>query len=125
MSPSPDPMRCWIAGVAALASMEWWWGLVVGIPLVYFFLFCNVFRVSRPLELLWAGVFVVLAGTTLVTGVPGWLPTSIVSVLVAALVVGAEMRKPSYHGVGWQSINPALPTWWGRRSPQAAILHDS
>ena len=22
-------------------------------------------------------------------------------------------RKPSYHGIGWQRINPRLRAWWG------------
>jgi hypothetical protein len=26
------------------------------------------------------------------------------------------MWKPSYHGVGWQWINPGLPTWWESRN---------
>jgi hypothetical protein len=30
-------------------------------------------------------------------------------------VVIVEMRKPSYHGVGWQRINPGLPAWWDAR----------
>jgi hypothetical protein len=32
-------------------------------------------------------------------------------------VVVAEMLKPSYHGVGWQRINPRLPEWWAENGP--------
>jgi len=28
------------------------------------------------------------------------------------ICVAVEMRKPSYHGVGWKWINPKLPEWW-------------
>jgi len=28
------------------------------------------------------------------------------------VVVVVQMRKPSYHGLGWQWINPELPNWW-------------
>ncbi|MEI8368878.1 MAG: hypothetical protein WCJ31_10655, partial [Planctomycetia bacterium] len=75
------------------------WGLAIGLPVVHFFLFCNVFRISRPLELLWAGVFLILAALTVVWGAPGWVATVVVSVFVACAVVIAEMCKPSYHGV--------------------------
>ena len=23
-----------------------------------------------------------------------------------------QMRRPSYHGVGWQKLNPRFPEWW-------------
>jgi hypothetical protein len=83
-------------------------------------LFCNVFRVARPLELLWADVFVVLAGATILWGVPGWWSTTLGSVCVAALAIAVEMRKPSYHGVGWQRINPDLRAWWNAHEAQKA-----
>ena len=59
-------------GVTVLFTVMWWYSLVVGLVLAHFFLFCNVFRVSRPLELLWASVFVVLAGATILWGLPSW-----------------------------------------------------
>lgn len=103
------------AGVAAiiiLSAIAWWAGFVPAFVLGHFFLFCNVVRLARPLELLWAGVFVALAGATIVIETPGWLVTSLLSLAVTAIVVVAEMRKPSYHGLGWKRINPGLPVWW-------------
>ena len=35
-----------------------------------------------------------------------------VATIGLTMVVLVEVRKPSYHGLGWQWINPALPTWW-------------
>ena len=33
--------------------------------------------------------------------------------LAATFVVAViEMRRPSYHGVGWKHLNPHLPEWW-------------
>jgi len=90
----------------------WWWGFVLTFVLAHFFLFCNVVRMARPLELVWAGVFVVLAGATVVFETPGWIVTALFSLLVTVLVVVVEIRKPSFHGVGWQRINPGLPAWW-------------
>lgn len=93
----------------------WWWAFVTAFVLTHFFLFCNVVRMARLLELAWAGVFVVLAGATVAVETPGWLVTALVSLLVTLIVVVVEMRKPSYHGVGWQRINPNLPAWWEAR----------
>ena len=105
-----SPRRCRGGGVCVDR-------LVIGVPVAHFFLFCNVFRISRPLELLWAGVFLILAGSTVVWNAPGWPATVIVSACVAVAVVVAEMRKPSYHGVGWRRINPRLPEWWAENGP--------
>ena len=107
-----------IAGTVAtivLSTYVWWWGFVPAFVLAHFFLFCNVVRMARPLELVWAGVFVVLAGATIAFDTPGWLVTALASLLVTVVVVLVEMRKPSYHGVGWQRINPGLPAWWEAR----------
>jgi hypothetical protein len=107
-----------VGGVAAtivLSMIVWWWGFVLGFVLGHFFLFCNVVRMARPLELLWGGVFVALAGATIAVETPGWLVTASVSLVLTAIVVVVEMRKPSYHGVGWKRINPGLPAWWESR----------
>jgi hypothetical protein len=103
------------AATIALSMFVGWWGFVPAFVLAHFFVFCNVVRMTRPLELLWSGVFVVLAGATVAIGTPGWLVTIVVSFVVTVTVVIVEMRKPSYHGVGWQWINPGLPAWWDAR----------
>lgn len=100
---------------ALLAIFVWWLGFVVAFVLGHFFLFCNFIRMARPLELVWATVFVVLASATIAFEVPGWLMTASISLAVTTAVVLVEMRKPSYHGVGWQWINPELPNWWESR----------
>jgi hypothetical protein len=87
-------------------------GLIVGFAVGHFFLFCNVFRVARPLELAWSTLFVALAGSTIITKQPGW-PLTIGATFVATLLVIAEqLRKPSYHGIAWQRLNPRLLEWW-------------
>ena len=98
-----------------LSMYVWWWGFVTAFVLAHFFLFCNVVRMARPLELIWANVLVVLAGATIAFETPGWLVTALASLLVTVIVVVVEMRKLSYHGVGWQRINPGLPAWWESR----------
>lgn len=108
------------SGALALGVMVWWWGFVIGFAVGHFFLFCNIVRMARPLELLWAGVFVALAVATITWGVPGWPLTAVLSLVVTAVVVWLQMRSPSYHGLGWQRINPGLPAWWEAQAGQLA-----
>ena len=49
---------------------------------------------------------------TIALEIPGWFATVSVSLCATIIVVILEMRKRSYHGVGWQKINPELPAWW-------------
>jgi len=97
---------------------------VVAFALGHFFLFCNVFRISRPPELIWAGVFTGLASATISSGTPGWAITIALSLAVTVAVVLVEMRKPSYHGVGWKKINPGLIDWWKHQSDGRALNHE-
>jgi hypothetical protein len=100
------------AAAAYLFTLEPWWGLTVAFVVGHFFLFCNVVRMARPLELIWAAVFLPLASATQLTGEPGWPATAGVSLVVTLVVVALQVRKPSYHGIGWQRINPGLRAWW-------------
>lgn len=95
-----------------LGADEWWAGMIVGFVVGHFFLFCNVFRIARGAELIWAAVFVALSGATLLTEAPGWAVTISASLLLTVLLVVLEMRKPSYHGIAWQWVNPQLHSWW-------------
>jgi hypothetical protein len=104
-----------VTAIIILSKIVLWWGFVLGFVLGHFFLFCNVVRMARPFELLWSGIFVVLAGATVVLGTPGWLVTALLSLVVTGIVVVVKIRKPSYHGVGWKWINPGLPAWWESR----------
>lgn len=97
---------------AVLWSRMWWIGFIIAFVTGHFFLFCNVFRIARPLELTWAGIFVVLTCCTVLVGMPGWLGTIVMSLIFAAALIHVEMRKPSYHGVLWQWVNPKLSEWW-------------
>ena len=40
---------------------------------------------------------------------------AIVVILLAVVLIAREMKRPSYHGVGWRNINPDLPKWWKSR----------
>jgi hypothetical protein len=108
---------CVVIVVGTIASTVlwlevWWIGFVIAFVVTHFFLFCNIFRIARPLELIWSGIFVTLTWCTVTLANPSWVVTIVASLLVTACVVALEMRKPSYHGILWQRINPGLPQWW-------------
>ncbi len=112
-----------VGGILALAvgSFTRWGGFIVGFVLAHFFLFCNVFRLARSLELLWSGLFIVLAGLTIVADTPGWIATTVISLGMTLVVVLIEVRKPSYHGIGWQWLNPGLPAWWAAQQTDVRV----
>lgn len=84
----------------------------MGWVVVHFFLFCNVFRISRRPELIWAAAFTLLAASTFFTGIPGWNLTVACSLLFTVVLITRETRKPYYHGIAWSKLNPNLRTWW-------------
>jgi hypothetical protein len=105
-----------VSAAAWLASIEPWWGVMVAYVVGHFFLFCNVVRMARALELAWSGAFLALAAGTLLAGTPGWPITVAISLAVTVVVVALQVRKPSYHGIAWSRINPGLRAWWESRA---------
>jgi len=101
-----------IAGAVAAWQSIWWVGFVILYVLAHFFLFCNVFRISRVPELIWACLFVLLASATILAETPGWVGTIVASLVLTTVLIVREIRLPSYHGVAWQYWNPELPQWW-------------
>jgi len=99
---------------AALGALDPWLGIAIGFVVGHFFLFCNVFRVARTLELTWAGVYVAISVCTVWFSFPGWPLTYLATTVATAIVVTIELRKLSYHGTWWQRINPGLREWWDR-----------
>jgi hypothetical protein len=104
------------AGVALAVFAPNPFAIVAATAVGHFFLFCNVFRMSRRPELIWAATFTLLSAATLFSGVPGWPATVALSFALAAVLIALEMKQPRYHGVGWRRVNPALPEWWKARA---------
>lgn len=102
-------------GAFIASSYAWWAAMVIGFVVGHFFLFCNVFRIARKPELIWAAVFIILTGSTVLTGMPGWTVTFTGSLIVAVVLIYLETRKPSYHGIFWLKFNPGLPEWWEKQ----------
>ncbi len=76
-----------------------------------FFLFCNVFRVSRIPELIWASLFIAVSWLSFRLDMSPWIPAA-VGIVLGVLVVGIEMTKKSYHGIFWEWVNPGLKSWF-------------
>ncbi len=87
-------------------------GLAMGFVIGHFFLFCNVIRMARRYELSWAAVFLLLSSGSVLFTVPAWHQTFLVAMALTVLLVGMQVRSPSYHGVLWERVNPGLKTWW-------------
>ena len=65
----------------------------------HFFLFCNVFRVRRSYELIWAAGFLLNFGAWMVSGGFDWLGVLAVQTPLTLLLIVLEIRSPRYHGV--------------------------
>ncbi|CAK0768307.1 conserved membrane hypothetical protein [Gammaproteobacteria bacterium] len=95
-----------------IAVFEVWFGVVIAFIILHFFLFCNVFRMARLLELVWAGFFVALAAVTILTSILTWYVTLSMTLAITCILVAIQIRKPSYHGIFWKQVNPRLPQWY-------------
>ena len=104
--------------LSGLASSIWLWprgpwiGFVIIFVVGHFFLFCNVSRISRDLELVWGAIYIAITLFVVRSHATARTPMALLPLIATAFVIGIELRKPSYHGVGWRRINPSLPEWW-------------
>jgi hypothetical protein len=99
-------------GSSFVTTIDLQFGLAIAFTVGHFFLFCNVIRMPRYLELIWAAVFILLSLCSIEMHSPEWLMTFGISFGVTIMLVTIQMRHPSYHGVGWDKVNPNLSQWW-------------
>jgi hypothetical protein len=104
-----------VCAAVLLARLDERLGVLVLFVLAHFFLFCNVLRMSRPLELIWAALFVLLAASTFYFDLPPWNYTLAVMLVVTLILAFVQILLPSYHGVFWRKLNPNLEQWWAAR----------
>ncbi len=109
-----DAAVLFIGGGACVYTMpiDWWFGIAIAFVVLHFFIFCNVLRMSRSLELVWAGAFAGMVIMAISFGFLTWPLVLAISLVVTLAVAVIELRRPSYHGVGWRRVNPRLPEWW-------------
>ncbi len=105
-----SPRDAAVIVVCTLATV-WLWGRVGSLSLllfgvlIHFFLFCNVFRVRTRYELIWAASFVLNAGAWQLADALSWQRVLGSQMVVTAFVIGAELRSPSYYGIGHRWIH--------------------
>jgi len=90
----------------------WWAGFLIAFVVLHFFLFCNVFRMARIPELIWAAGFVLLVASQRFLEKPGFGWVISLTLLLTVFLIWREARQPGYHGVFWRRWNPELKTWW-------------
>src|SRR5687767_4807973 len=84
------------ASAVAVAFLNLWGGIAIGFAVLHFFLFCNVLRMSRPLELLWAAAFAVLAIAAVGLQLISWPTALLCAALLTVILAVIESRRPSY-----------------------------
>lgn len=87
-------------------------------PTLQFFLFCNVFRIRRSSELMWAVVYIIISALSHSFAVTG-IYTFAAGIAAGMVFIGNELRHPSYHGIFWQKLNPGLPEWFAANEKPA------
>lgn len=102
------------AGLRRLDSSLWW---LVATVAVHFFLFCNVFRVVRRRELLWAIVFILNVGLWLSLGRLDWFLVVSCQLPVSVGIIAWEIKTARYHGILAHRLNPRLDDYLAGRIP--------
>ncbi len=106
-----------VLAVLAYAHLPPFHWIIVWV-VAHFFLFCNVFRFDRLPELIWAVNF---TGQVIAHFLGQWVTFPWLFALQGGLtmvLVGLEIRKPGYHGIAWQTLNPGLREWFAANFSQ-------
>ncbi|HNX77134.1 MAG TPA: hypothetical protein PLM07_08395 [Candidatus Rifleibacterium sp.] len=109
-----------LIGGATAAGLLWQInaGLAVlpALPVLHFFLFCNVFRIERKKELIWAASCIISSLAAMQTD---YLTSPLFigyNFFLAAILIVIETRSPEYHGIFWKQFNPDLENHWHRKN---------
>lgn len=73
---------------------------LIPVAVGHFFLFCNVVRMRRSYELIWAGIFLANMVGWMGSGSFSWAGVLAIQLPLTALLVALEVRSPRYHGIG-------------------------
>jgi hypothetical protein len=96
---------CATAVLWRLDNPFWW---ILAIAAGHFFLFCNVFRIVRRRELIWAGLFILNIGIWAWFDHLNWAYLLPCQLPITAGLVVADMCAPGYHGIFASRLNPRL-----------------
>lgn len=95
-------------------TYDYHYSILVIFVVFHFFLFCNIIRMSRIPELIWSALFLCIFYLHLELSVISFIGALAFCVLVTFVLTFLELRKPGYHGVFWNKINPELPGWFSK-----------
>ena len=106
--------------VAIVATICSWsltagWSALLLFVVLHFFLFCNVFRIRRKPELIWAATFLVNCYLWVYLGSASVAGIALSQVVVTILILTYEIRLPYYHGILARAINPRLDDYLAGR----------
>ena len=85
--------------------------LFIPYVVAHFFLFCNVFRIRRSPEILWASIFLINCIAWFAAGFVNVYYICASQLLVTLYIILREIRQPCYHGIFAQRLNPKLPDY--------------
>ena len=105
---------CAAVGLCHLGSPLWWLLLIAA---GHFFLFCNVFRIVRRREFIWAGLFVLNVGIWTWFERLTWSNVLLCQLPITVALIAADMRSSGYHGVFAGRLNPRLADYLEGRNP--------
>ncbi|WP_425396609.1 hypothetical protein [Aeoliella sp.] len=89
-------------------------GLLV---VLHFFLFCNIFRIPRKPELIWAACFVAICVACVLLNRMTPLNVTLAVLPVTLAILLWSIRLPTYHGIFAKRINPRLDDYLAARVP--------
>jgi len=106
-----------LATVAGITARRTTLGYSWFIPFVvyHFFLFCNVFRIRRVAELVWAGIFLAHAALWFQRGQVNMALLFGLQTAVTVMLINYEIRQPSYHGIAARRLNPRIDEYLSGR----------
>jgi hypothetical protein len=81
---------------------------VIPLVVLHFFLFCNIFRIHRTKELIWAAVCVVNVFAWAAFGETSWAGILSVQLPLTVGLIIWEIRGPWYHGICARQWNARL-----------------
>ena len=101
----------------ALARVQPDLALLIGFVTAHFFLFCNLIRLDRRSELIWAGVWVLNVAVWSLSGELRWGYVLLSQTPLTLFLTVAALRRPTYHGLGARRLNPHLDEYLSNRLP--------
>lgn len=101
----------------ALARVQPDLALLIGFVTAHFFLFCNLIRLDRRSELIWAGVWVLNVAVWSLLGELRWGYVFLSQTPLTVYLTVTALRRPTYHGLCARRLNPHLDDYLSNRLP--------